>query len=128
MLELERSREHWATGELFAIVVGTDFDSFQTAGYSRTLGSILHALYGGGHPIFAVASDGDLRVDRAEERTVSTRSLIVVPTVVNDVAREVHRRDHIGNVSAARDHEWPLVDHTIVDFPSFILYGMVPSD
>ena len=32
------------------------------------------------------------------------------------VAREVHCRDDIGHVRAARDHAWPLVDHAVVEF------------
>src|SRR5262245_55153529 len=44
------------------------------------------------------------------------------------IAAEVHRRDDIGDVHAARNKEWPLVDHAIVQFAGLLVPRVVSED
>ena len=44
------------------------------------------------------------------------------------VAAEVHCRDHIGRVRAARDHERPLVNHSVVELARVLVVEVVASD
>ena len=44
------------------------------------------------------------------------------------LAAEVHSRDHIGRVGAARDQMRPLVDHRVIKLARLIVFGVVAAD
>jgi hypothetical protein len=44
------------------------------------------------------------------------------------VAAEIHRRDHISDIGAARDGQRPLVDHAVVEPARFLVIRMIPCD
>ena len=44
------------------------------------------------------------------------------------VAAEVHGSDHVGGIRAARDQQWPLVDHPVVELAGFLVVGVVATD
>jgi hypothetical protein len=41
---------------------------------------------------------------------------------------EIHGRDHVGCVDAARDQERPLVDHGVIEFPGVVVARIAPPD
>src|SRR4030095_15299552 len=43
-------------------------------------------------------------------------------------AAEVYCRDDIGHIRAPGDHEWPLVDHSVVELARVLVCGMVTLD
>src|SRR5215472_698365 len=44
------------------------------------------------------------------------------------VAAEVHRRSHVGNIDAARDHQRMLVDHAIEELARLVVVGVAALD
>ena len=44
------------------------------------------------------------------------------------VAAEIHRRDHVGDVGAARDQQRPLVDHAVVELARLVVVGVIAPD
>ena len=69
--------------------------------------------------------------DQPVVATPQSRSIVAAAANGDEefiVAAEVHCRDHIGRVRAARDHEWPLVNHSVVELARILVVGMVAPD
>ena len=69
--------------------------------------------------------------DQPVVATPQSRSIVAAAAYGNEeliVAAEVHCRDHVGHVRAARDHERSLVDHSVVELARVLVVGVVAPD
>src|SRR4029434_4731992 len=60
--------------------------------------------------------------------TPQSRSIVAAAAYGDEqliFAAEVYCRDDIGRIRAPGDHEWPLVDHSVVELARVLVGGMV---
>ena len=70
--------------------------------------------------------DNETIIDAAEPGSIMAAATYGDGQIL--LAAEVHSRDHIGRVGAARDQMRPLVDHRVIKLARLIVFGVVAAD